>query len=42
MPESGEDTYFPALRVGIEKSSAVVTIDFCFFVLYGLTDDQKD
>ena len=28
---SGEDTYFPALRVGMEKSSAVVISIFCFF-----------
>jgi hypothetical protein len=31
MLQSGEDTYFPALRVGMEKSSAVVISIFCFF-----------
>lgn len=33
MLQSGEDTYFPALRIGMVKSSAVV-ISFIFFFLW--------
>lgn len=31
--ESGEETYFPALRIGVEKSSAVVSFFMSSFTI---------